>query len=225
MHSKIEIVNLFDLSNTLAAELFEEKQYPWEVLKEIKDFILKLGARLDSAMFDHPEEDIWIAKNAKIAPTANLNGPLIVDSGAEIRHCAFVRGSAIVGKNAVVGNSTELKNCILFDGVQVPHFNYVGDSVLGYKAHMGAGSITSNVKSDKQNIVIHIGRGMETGLRKIGAMLGDRVEVGCNSVLNPGTIIGRDCIVYPTSCVRGVIPENHIYKGAAAIVARRQEMK
>lgn len=225
MHSKIEIANLFDLSHTLAAELFEGKQYPWEVLKEIKDFILKLGARLDLAMFDHPEEDIWIARDAKIAPTANLNGPLIVDSGAEIRHCAFVRGSAIVGKNAVVGNSTELKNCILFDGVQVPHFNYVGDSVLGYKAHMGAGSITSNVKSDKQNIVIHIGRGMETGLRKIGAMLGDRVEVGCNSVLNPGTIIGRDCIVYPTSCVRGVIPENHIYKGTAAIVARRQEMK
>lgn len=225
MHSKIEIVNLFDLSHTLAAELFEGKQYPWEVLKEIKDFILKLGARLDPAMFDHPEEDIWISRDAKIAPTANLNGPLIVDSGAEIRHCAFVRGSAIVGKNAVVGNSTELKNCILFDGVQVPHFNYVGDSVLGYKAHMGAGSITSNVKSDKQNIVIHIGRGMETGLRKIGAMLGDRVEVGCNSVLNPGTIIGRDCIVYPTSCVRGVIQENHIYKGAAAIVARRQEMK
>ncbi len=220
MTKQLEIASLFDLSHTLAAELFEGKTYPWEVLKDIKGFILKLGATLDPAAFDHPAEDIWIARDAKVAQSACLNGPLIVDSGAEIRHCAFVRGSAIVGKNAVVGNSCELKNCVLFDNVQVPHFNYVGDSVLGYKAHMGAGSVTSNVKSDKKNIVIHAGAGIETGLRKIGAMLGDRVEVGCNSVLNPGTIIGRDCIVYPTSCVRGVVPEKHIYKRGEGITER-----
>lgn len=221
MHEQLEITNLFDITHTLAAKLFEGKQYPWQVLKEIKTFILELGAELNPEEFDHPEDDIWVAKDAIIAPTACLNGPLIVDHAAEIRHCAFIRGSAIVGKGAVVGNSTELKNCILFDGVQVPHFNYIGDSVLGYKAHMGAGSVTSNVKSDKRDIVIHNAQGLETGLRKIGAMLGDRVEVGCNSVLNPGTIIGRDCIVYPTSCVRGIIPENHIYKGADGVVARR----
>lgn len=224
MCKKIEIVNLFDLSHTIAAELFEGKQYPWQVLKEIREFILKLGSELDPAEFDHPAEDIWIARDAKIAPTACLNGPLIVDHEAEIRHCAFVRGSAIVGKKAVVGNSTELKNVVLFDNVQVPHYNYVGDSILGYKAHMGAGSITSNVKSDKKNIVVHIGDGIETGLRKFGAMLGDNVEIGCNSVLNPGTVIGRGCIVYPTSCVRGVISENHIYKDADSIAARRQEL-
>ena len=223
MHSDIEIKRLFDLSHTIAAPLFEGKRFPWEVLGGIKAYILELGATLDPGIFDHPAEDIWIAKDAKVAPTACLNGPLIVDQGAELRHCCFVRGSAIVGKGAVVGNSTELKNCVLFDGVQVPHFNYVGDSVLGYKAHMGAGSVTSNVKSDKQNIVIHDGAGIETGLRKIGAMLGDNVEVGCNSVLNPGTIVGRNCIVYPTSCVRGVIPENHIYKEATRIDVRRQE--
>ena len=220
MNAQLEIRNLFDLTHTIAAALFDGKTYPWEVLKDIKPFILALGATLDEAAFDHPAEDIWIAKDAKVAPTACLNGPLIVDSGAEIRHCAFVRGSAIVGKNAVVGNSCELKNCVLFDNVQVPHFNYVGDSVLGYKSHMGAGSVTSNVKSDKKNIVIHTGSGIETGLRKIGAMLGDRVEVGCNSVLNPGTIIGRDCIVYPTSCVRGVVQERHIYKRGEGCVER-----
>ena len=220
MDEQLQIANLFDLTHTIAAALFDGKTYPWEVLKDIKPFILSLGATLDEAAFDHPAEDIWIAKDAKVAPSACLNGPLIVDSGAEIRHCAFVRGSAIVGKNAVVGNSCELKNCVLFDNVQVPHFNYVGDSVLGFKAHMGAGSVTSNVKSDKKNIVIHSGKGIETGLRKIGAMLGDRVEVGCNSVLNPGTIIGRDCIVYPTSCVRGVVPERHIYKRGEGIAER-----
>lgn len=223
MYTQLEIANLFDMEHTIAGALFEGKTYPWEVLKDIKGFILALGATLDPAQFDHPAEDIWIAKDAKVAPTACLNGPLIVDSGAEIRHCAFVRGSAIVGKGAVVGNSVELKNCVLFDGVQVPHFNYVGDSVLGWKAHMGAGSVTSNVKSDKKNIVIHAGDGIETGLRKIGAMLGDRVEVGCNSVLNPGTVIGRDCIVYPTSCVRGVIPERHIYKRGLGTVPRRED--
>ncbi len=222
MDTRLEIKDLFDLEHTRAASLFEGARYPWEVLGKIKGYILQLGATLSPEEFDHPAEDIWIAKDAKVAPTACLNGPLIVDSGAEIRHCAFVRGSAIVGKGAVVGNSVELKNCVLFDGVQVPHFNYVGDSVLGWKAHMGAGSVTSNVKSDKRNIVIHAGEGIETGLRKIGAMLGDRVEVGCNSVLNPGTVIGRDCIVYPTSCVRGVIPEAHIYKDAGNIVPRKE---
>ena len=222
MNRQIEIRSLFDLDRTIAAQLFEGRRYPWEVLGEIKGFILRLGPTLDPGKFDHPAPDIWIAKDAKIAPTACLNGPLIVDEGAELRHCAFVRGSAVVGKGAVVGNSVELKNCVLFDGAQVPHFNYVGDSVLGWKAHMGAGAVTSNVKSDKRNVVVHEGEGIETGLRKLGAMVGDRAEVGCNSVLNPGTVIGRDCIIYPTSCVRGVIPENHIYKGADGIVIRRE---
>ena len=221
MHTQLEIRNLFDLDHTIAAALFDGKTYPWEVLKDIKAFILTLGPTLDAAAFDHPAEDIWIAKDAKVAPSACLNGPLIIDSGAEIRQCAFVRGSAIVGKNAVVGNSCELKNCVLFDNVQVPHFNYVGDSVLGYKSHMGAGSVTSNVKSDKKNIVIHSGSGIETGLRKIGAMLGDRVEVGCNSVLNPGTVVGRDSNIYPTSCVRGVVPARSIWKDKDNVVEKK----
>ena len=220
MYTQLEIANLFDLTHTIAAALFEGRTYPWEVLGDIKGFILALGATLDPALFDHPADDIWIAKDAKVAPTACLNGPLIVDEGAELRHCAFVRGSAVVGKGAVVGNSVELKNCVLFDGAQVPHFNYVGDSVLGWKAHMGAGAVTSNVKSDKRNVVVHAGEGIETGLRKLGAMVGDRAEVGCNSVLNPGTVIGRDCIVYPTSCVRGVVPERHIYKRGEGIAER-----
>lgn len=219
----IRIIDLFDLEHTIAKDLFADAEYPWQVLPEIKDFIMKLGECLDPAVFDHPAKDIWIAKDATVAPTASLNGPLIVDREAEIRHCAFVRGSAIIGKGAVVGNSTELKNCVLFDSVQVPHFNYVGDSVLGYKAHMGAGGITSNVRSDKKNIIVHAGNGVETGLRKMGAMLGDCAEIGCNSVLNPGVIVGRDAIVYPTSCVRGIVPENHIYKGEGNIVARKQE--
>lgn len=219
----IRINDLLDLKYTIAKDLFSGREYPWEILPHIKPYILKLGKILDLALFDHPAEDVWIAKDAVIAPTACLNGPLIIDQGAEIRHCAFVRGSVIVGKNAVVGNSTELKNCVLFDGVQVPHYNYVGDSVLGYLAHMGAGSITSNVRSDKKNIVIHGEIDIETGMRKTGAVLGDRAEIGCNSVLNPGTIIGRDAIVYPTSCVRGIVPENHIYKGEGRIAARRQE--
>ena len=219
----IRTKDLFDLEHTIAKDLFADAEYPWQVLPEIKEFIMRLGETLDPAVFDHPVEDIWIAKDATVAPTACLNGPLIVDREAEIRHCAFVRGSAIIGKGAVVGNSTELKNCVLFDSVQVPHYNYVGDSVLGYKAHMGAGGITSNVRSDKKNIVVHAGSNMETGLRKMGAMLGDRAEIGCNSVLNPGVVVGRDSIVYPTSCVRGIVPENHIYKGEGSIVARKQE--
>jgi len=225
MDKSIGIKNLFDTEHTIARGIFDGRECPWQVLPDIKAYILKLGDTLDPEVFDHPAEDVWIAKDAIIAPTACLNGPLIVDAGAEIRHCAFVRGSAIIGKKAVVGNSTELKNCILFDEVQVPHYNYVGDSVLGYKAHMGAGSITSNVKSDKKNIVVHAAtEEIETGLRKFGAVLGDRAEIGCNSVLNPGTVIGRDAIVYPTSCVRGVVPENHIYKGEGRIVARKQEL-
>ena len=223
MQNELKIDRLLDLSHTIAAGLFDGLTWPGEALSSIKGYILALGKTLDPERFDHPAEDIWIARDAMIAPTALLNGPLIVDAGAEIRHCAFVRGSAIVGKGAVVGNSVELKNCVLFDGVQVPHFNYVGDSILGWKAHMGAGSVTSNVKSDKRNVVIHAQEYIETGLRKLGAVLGDRAEIGCNSVLNPGTVVGRDCIVYPTSCVRGVIPEGHIYKGASGIVTRRKD--
>ena len=217
----IEIRELFDLSHTIAAELFEGKTYPWQVLDDIKTFIMQLGPSLDPAVYDHPKEGVWIAKDAKVFDSAYIGSPCIIDCGAEVRQCAFIRGSAIVGKNAVVGNSTELKNVVLFDNVQVPHYNYVGDSVLGYKAHMGAGSITSNVKSDKTLVVIK-GQGIciETGRKKVGAMLGDNVEVGCNSVLNPGTIIGRASSVYPTSCVRGVIPAGSIYKDSKNIVAR-----
>ena len=217
----IRIDELFDLSKTVAADLFKGKEYPWEVLDDIKTFIMKLGPELDPAEFDHPKEGVWIAKDAKIFDSAYLGSPCIIDHGAEVRQCAFIRGSAIVGKNAVVGNSTELKNVVLFDNVQVPHYNYVGDSILGYKAHMGAGSITSNVKSDKTLVVIK-GEGVriETGRKKVGAMLGDNVEVGCNSVLNPGTVIGRASSVYPTSCVRGVIPEGSIYKDSSHIVKR-----
>lgn len=221
--NQIEIRDLFDLSKTIAASFFEGKRYPWEVLSELADDIRALGATLPMEEYEHPTEDVWIARDAKVAPTACLNGPLIVDHGAEIRHCAFIRGSAIVGRRAVVGNSTELKNCVLFDGAQVPHFNYVGDAVLGAKAHMGAGAVTSNVRSDGKTVVVHAGKDIETGRRKLGAMLGDRAEIGCNSVLNPGTIIGRDSIVYPTSCVRGVVPEGHIYKANGQIVRRREE--
>lgn len=217
----ITINDLYDLKETIAAKLFEDITYPWEVLPGIHDFILELGSQLPEALYEKRGEDIWVAKSAKVAPTACLNGPLIIDEDAEIRHCAFIRGNAIVGKGAVVGNSTELKNVILFNRVQVPHYNYVGDSVLGYKAHMGAGSITSNVKSDKTLVVVK-GKDIrfETGLKKMGAMLGDRVEVGCNSVLNPGTVIGRDSNIYPTSCVRGVIPAGSIFKDADHIVSK-----
>ena len=218
----ITIENLYDLTETIAAELFTEAEYPWEVLPRIHDFILELGKRLPEEIYEKRGEDIWVAKNAKVAPTACLNGPLIIDEEAEIRHCAFVRGNAIVGKGAVVGNSTELKNVVLFNKVQVPHYNYVGDSILGYKAHMGAGSITSNVKSDKKLVVVKDDKGnrIETGLKKFGAMLGDEVEVGCNSVLNPGTVVGRNSNIYPLSCVRGVIPSGHIFKNAKEIVKK-----
>ncbi|MDE7251800.1 MAG: UDP-N-acetylglucosamine pyrophosphorylase [Acetatifactor sp.] len=223
----ITVKDLYDLSETIAAELFEGVVYPWEVLPRIHDFILELGAKLPEERFEKRGEDIWVAKSAKVAPTACLNGPLIIDEEAEIRHCAFVRGNAIVGKGAVVGNSTELKNVVLFNKVQVPHYNYVGDSVLGFKAHMGAGSITSNVKSDKTLVAVK-GQGedgdfvIETGLKKMGAILGDHVEVGCNSVLNPGTVIGRESNIYPTSCVRGVIPAGHIFKDKDNIVAKME---
>ena len=198
--------------------------YPWEALSGIGEMICEMGNNLLLEEFDHPRENVWIAKSAKVAPTAWIDGPCIIDQNAEIRHCAFIRGSALIGKGAVVGNSAELKNCILFDGVQVPHYNYVGDSILGYRAHMGAGAITSNVKSDKSLVTIRNGRERaETGLKKCGAILGDYVEIGCNSVLNPGTVIGKQSQVYPLSSVRGVIPARHIYKSAQDIVQKRSE--
>ncbi len=209
----MKISNLYSLEETIAAKLFDGAEYPWEVLPKIHDFILELGASLPADIYEKRGEDIWVAKSAKVAPTACLNGPIIVDEDAEIRHCAYVRGNAIVGKGAVVGNSTELKNVVLFNKVQVPHYNYVGDSVLGFKSHMGAGSITSNVKSDKTLVVVKsTEEQIPTGLKKMGAMLGDNVEVGCNSVLNPGTVIGKNSNIYPTSCVRGFIPADSIYK-------------
>lgn len=217
-----EIKELLDLDKTIAAKLFEGKTYPWEALDGIKSFILELGETLSADEYDHPEEGVWIAKDAKVFPSAYIGAPCIIDHGAEVRHCAFIRGSAIVGKNAVVGNSTELKNVVLFDNVQVPHYNYVGDSILGYKAHMGAGSITSNVKSDKTLVTVHIPDApIETGRKKFGAILGDNVEVGCNSVLNPGTVVGRCSNIYPVSCVRGVVPANSIYKAKDNIVAKK----
>lgn len=215
------IKELYTLEETIARDIFENVTYPWEVLAKIKDFIVALGEKLPKEKFERREGNIWIAKNAKIFPSAYIGGPAIIDEEAEIRQCAFIRGSAIVGKGAVVGNSTELKNVILFNKVQVPHYNYVGDSILGFKAHMGAGSITSNVKSDKTLVVVHAGEeNYETGLKKFGAMLGDNVEVGCNSVLNPGTVIGRNSNVYPTSMVRGFIPANSIYKKQTEIAAK-----
>ena len=218
----LKISELFDLDKTIAAELFEDKLYPWEVLGDIKDFILRLGETLSPEDFDHPSEGVWIAKDARVFPSAYIGSPCIIDSGAEIRHCAFIRGSAIVGKGAVVGNSTELKNVVLFDKVQVPHYNYVGDSVLGYRAHMGAGSITSNVKSDKSLVVVRDGGNtMETGRKKFGAMLGDGVEVGCNSVLNPGTVVGRNSNIYPLSSVRGTVPADSIYKAKDNIAEKK----
>lgn len=217
-----KIGNLYDLKETIAVELFENKSYPWEVLPNIGEFIKALGQTLDSEKFEKRGENIWIAKTAVIAPTAYLNGPLIIDEDAEIRHCAFIRGNAIVGKGSVVGNSTELKNVVIFDSVQVPHYNYVGDSILGYKSHMGAGSITSNVKSDKTLVVVKGDKEeIKTGLKKFGAMLGDYVEVGCNSVLNPGTVIGRNTNVYPLSMVRGVVPANAIYKKKNEIASKK----
>lgn len=217
----VTIAELYSLDETIAAEVFEGKTYPWEVLPYIHDFILKLGKTLSSEEYEQKGDDIWIAKDAVIACTASITGPCIIGKGAEIRQCAFIRGNVIVGEGAVVGNSTELKNVILFNKVQVPHYNYVGDSILGFKSHMGAGSITSNVKSDKKLVIVKSGNEkIETGLKKFGAMLGDHVEVGCGSILNPGTVIGPDCNIYPLSSVRGVIPANHIFKDAANIVEK-----
>ena len=217
-----KIANLYDLNETIAKDYLAGFTSPWEALKGISDFIRKLGPTLDPERYEQRGEDIWVAKSATVAPTACLNGPLIIDEEAEVRHCAFVRGSAIVGRGCVVGNSTELKNVILFNSVQVPHYNYVGDSILGYKSHMGAGSITSNVKSDKTLVVVKDGgEKIETGLKKFGAMLGDHVEVGCNSVLNPGTVIGRNSNVYPLSPVRGVIPADSIFKNSSEIVKKK----
>lgn len=220
----IEIKDLFAniAENTIAGEIFNDKKYPFEVLPEIGDFIIKLGNKLDSNFYKLIKENVWVHINAKVAETASLNGPLIIDDGAQIRHCAFIRGNAIVGKCAVVGNSTELKNVILFDKVQVPHYNYVGDSVLGYKSHMGAGAITSNVKSDKTPVTVKVGNQIvETGLKKMGAVLGDNVEVGCNSVLNPGTIVGSGSNIYPLSMVRGYVKANSIYKKQGEVVEKR----
>lgn len=216
-----KICNLYSLDQSIARKLLESAVYPWEVLPKIKEFIIELGNQLNKDEYEQKGENVWIAKTAKVAPTAYINGPAIIGKDAEIRHCAFIRGNAIIGEGAVVGNSTELKNVILFNKVQVPHYNYVGDSILGYKSHMGAGSITSNVKSDKKLVVVKYEREqIETGLKKFGAMLGDNVEVGCNSVLNPGTVVCRNTNIYPLSCVRGVIPENHIYKNKNEIVEK-----
>lgn len=216
------IENLLDLNETIAKGLFTGKTYPWEVLPEIGDFILKLGESLDPEEYEKAGEDIWIAKSAKVAPTACIHGPAIIGKEAEIRHCAFIRGNAIVGEGAVVGNSTELKNVVLFNKVQVPHYNYVGDSVLGFHAHMGAGSICSNVKADNQSVVIRAGKEeIDTQRRKVGAILGDWADIGCGSVLNPGTVIGRHTNVYPLSAIRGCVPAGHIYKDKENIVEKR----
>ena len=217
----ITIKKLFNLNETAAKEYLEGFTYPWEALKGISDFIIKLGKTLSPDEYDNPSENVWIHKTAKVLPTAYIGAPCIIGANTEVRHCAFIRGSALVGENCVVGNSVELKNVILFNNVQTPHYNYVGDSILGYKSHMGAGSITSNVKSDKTNVVIKSADGqIETGIKKIGAMLGDNVEVGCNSVLNPGTIVCRNSNIYPTSCVRGVVPEHSIWKVNGEIVQK-----
>ena len=216
----INTMELYDLSHTMAGEYLKKIEYPWQALSGIKEQILERGAKLDSE-FTQVSPDVWVHKTAKVAPTAYLGSPCIIGAGTEVRHCAFIRGSALVGANCVVGNSVELKNCILFDDVQVPHYNYVGDSILGYKSHMGAGSLTSNVKSDKTRVTVKYGdEKIETGLKKFGAMVGDFVEVGCNSVLNPGTVVGRESNIYPLSCVRGVVPPRSIYKTGGQIVKK-----
>lgn len=217
-----KISNLYNLDETIAKDLFEGATYPWEVLPKISAFILQLGSTLSEEEYEKIGEDVWIARSATVAPTAYIHGPAIIGKNAEVRHCAFIRGKAIVGEGAVVGNSTELKNAVLFNKVQVPHYNYVGDAVLGYKSHMGAGSICSNVKSDKKLVVVKDGdEEIETGLKKFGAMLGDHVEVGCGSVLNPGTVIGRNSNIYPLSPVRGCVPADSIYKNAKEIVKKK----
>ncbi len=217
----LTILDLYDLNHTLAGDYLRRFTYPWEALSGIKELILALGATLSPAEYDQPQPNVWVHKTATVAPTAFLGAPVIIGAGTEVRHCAFIRGSALVGEGCVVGNSVELKNVILFDKVQTPHYNYVGDSILGYKSHMGAGSITSNVKSDKTLVVVRQGEErIATGIKKVGAMLGDGVEVGCNSVLNPGTVIGPGSSVYPLSSVRGVVPANHIYKNQNQIIAK-----
>mgnify|MGYP001029486788 CR=1 FL=1 len=221
---RLTVKQLYTLTETIAGKQLGRCQYPWEALSEIGSFILELGAALPEEQFEKRGENVWIAKSAKVAPTACINGPAIIDEEAEIRHCAFIRGNAIVGKGAVVGNSTELKNVILFNQVQVPHYNYVGDSILGFKSHMGAGSITSNVKSDKTPVTVEIkDNKVKTGLKKFGAMLGDEVEVGCNSVLNPGTVVGKKSNIYPLSMVRGFVPANSIYKKRGDVVSKRRQ--
>lgn len=218
----VTIQELYDLEHTQAKSYLSQFTYPWEALKGIKDFIVQLGSTLGDD-YQEVSPQVWVHRTATVAPTAYLGAPCIIGAGTEVRHCAFIRGSALVGENCVVGNSVELKNVILFDNVQTPHYNYVGDSILGYKSHMGAGSVTSNVKSDKTLVVVKDGKEqMPTGLKKFGAMLGDFVEVGCNSVLNPGTVIGRHTNIYPTSCVRGVVPANHIWKTGGVVVAKHQ---
>lgn len=223
MIKNVKTTDLFDLERTIAKDIFNGRTYPWEVLPEIKAFVIELGKKLPKDLFTLRGENVWVANSCKIYPNVYIDGPCIIDEGTEIRPGAFIRGSVIVGKNCVIGNSTELKNCIIFDSVQVPHFNYVGDSILGYKSHIGAGGVTSNVKSDKSLVVLHFADGdMETGYKKFGAMIGDYVEVGCNSVLNPGTIIGRHSNIYPTSCVRGYVPENCIFKAERGICVKYQ---
>ena len=222
MTEALTVKKLYTLDQTIAKDIFEGVTYPWEVLPKISSFILELGKTLSEDDYEKRGENVWIAKSAKVAPTAFINGPAIIGKDAEIRHCAFIRGNAIVGEGAVVGNSTELKNVILFNKVQVPHYNYVGDSILGYKSHMGAGSITSNVKSDKTNVVIKNGEEkIETGRKKIGAILSSRVEVGCGTILNPGSVVGHDTNIYPLSMVRGCIAPNSIYKNAGEIAQKR----
>ncbi|MEZ3504449.1 MAG: UDP-N-acetylglucosamine pyrophosphorylase [Lachnospiraceae bacterium] len=222
--SKITIQDLYNLNETIAAELFDGLTYPWEALPRIGEFIRRLGATLSEEEYERVDQDVWIARSAKVFPSAYIHGPVIVGKGAEVRHCAFIRGNALIGEGAVVGNSTELKNVVLFNQVQVPHYNYVGDSILGYKAHMGAGSITSNVKSDKKLVLVHTPEGdIETGIKKFGAMIGDNVEVGCGSVLNPGTIVGRGSSIYPLSSVRGVVPEKSIYKKQGEIAEKHED--
>ena len=218
------VKELYDLEHTLAKDYLSQYEYPWEALKGIKDMIIELGEKLDKTEYEEVSEHVWIHKTAKVFPSAYIAAPCIIGPNSEVRHCAFIRGSALVGADCVVGNSCELKNVILFDHVQTPHYNYVGDSILGYYSHMGAGSITSNVKSDKHLVVVHgVNENIETGLKKFGAMVGDHVEVGCNSVLNPGTVIGRNSNVYPLSRVRGLIPENSIYKDEGVIVEKRED--
>ena len=217
-----KIKNLYNLEETIAKKLLEQVEYPWEALPKISEFIIELGKTLDKEIYEEKGENIWIAKTANVYPSAYIKGPAIIGENAEIRHCAFIRGNAIVGNGAVVGNSTELKNVILFNKVQVPHYNYVGDSILGYKAHMGAGSITSNVRSDKKLVVVKDeNEKIETGIKKVGAMIGDGVEVGCGSILNPGSVVGKNTNIYPLSSVRCVVPPNSIYKNQNEITDKQ----